>query len=690
MTPTDEAKVERRIEKLRQTNVSLARRLEEAHVARKDLVEMVYRAATEAAQSLDVRPVEPPPKRRKHAGTPEYALIALSDLQLGKRTPTYNTVVCERRVQEYARKVRELTDIQRSNRPIDEARVYMLGDMVEGEVIFPGQAFRIDASLYRQVTVDGPRIVTEFLRDLLSHFKKVHVVSVIGNHGRLGKRGDYHPESNSDLMLYRVCKTLFETMKEPRLTWEIPFTAGERSWYAVDVIGRHRYMLFHGDQMRGGGFAGIPMYGFSRALQAWASGVIPKGFRYALCGHWHSMWSMPINNRILWVNGCFPAGAPVITPEGPRAIETLGEGDSVLSRDGTVQRVRKVWRNEATSLVYLGVKGLPKELALTPSHRVWAIKGQDANCKFKRHDRPAMTSGSAEADVPQWVAAELLSAGDWVHAPFPTQAATESCDPDLAWVYGLYLAEGHSTVDGGRLGRVCAVHFNMHQREAITHLARAKSVLDRHFDQGGHIYVRPSRHTSTLTYSGRANAEKWKIMFGHGAHNKFVPEHFHRFTPEVKRAVVQGWLDGDGTKNKLTGVVSGSTVSARLAWGIYMLASAAGMEPFIADRGSSDRPMPNRHYEVSLTAGQDVRWHKSERFLRVCHRRHGFVAVPVYDLEVDGEHSYVVNGVGVHNSTESDNTWVQEELKARSDPGQWLLFAHPHVGVTSEYRVWLK
>src|SRR5260370_39514499 len=92
-------------------------------------------------------------------------------------------------------------------------------------------------------------------------------------------------------------------MGEERRTWTIGVTAGERSWYAVDAVGRHRFMLFHGDQMRGGGFAGIPMYGLIRAVQAWATDPQFKGFRYAACGHWHSMWSMPINNRTLWING---------------------------------------------------------------------------------------------------------------------------------------------------------------------------------------------------------------------------------------------------------------------------------------------------------------------------------------------------------------------------------------------------
>ena len=36
-----------------------------------------------------------------------------------------------------------------------------VGDMVEGELIVPGQEHLIDAEVYNQVTVDAPRRVTQ-------------------------------------------------------------------------------------------------------------------------------------------------------------------------------------------------------------------------------------------------------------------------------------------------------------------------------------------------------------------------------------------------------------------------------------------------------------------------------------------------------------------------------------------------
>ena len=85
--------------------------------------------------------------------------------------------------------------------------VLALGDIVEGELIFPGQSHLIDSSLYRQVTVDGPRIMHTFFSILLENFKEVEVYWVIGNHGALGGRSrrDYNPETNADRMTPKGC-----------------------------------------------------------------------------------------------------------------------------------------------------------------------------------------------------------------------------------------------------------------------------------------------------------------------------------------------------------------------------------------------------------------------------------------------------------------------------------------------------
>ena len=276
------------------------RQLDKANSKGQDLVDAVYRAAKDAASALIIVPVpKPVPDRRK--GHAEVAVAILSDWQLGKKTPTSSSDVCEQRVAQYADKVIKLANIQRSNHPVREVRVWLLGDLVEGELIFPGQAHRIDSSLYRQVTLDGPRILANFLRKMLGSFDRVHVTAVIGNHGAIGGpvRRESHPETNADTMLYRIVNQI---VVDPRLTWNIADPAGERGWYAIDEIGTFRSLLFHGDQIRGG-FAGFPLYGLAKKVWGWQSGAVPESFTHAALGHWHTPDSKVLNHTVIWVNG---------------------------------------------------------------------------------------------------------------------------------------------------------------------------------------------------------------------------------------------------------------------------------------------------------------------------------------------------------------------------------------------------
>ena len=300
MSLLEDAKGEEAIEDLRRSNQSLLRQLDKAKASRDELVEAVYRAAKDAASALTIPPVPVPSKDKRH-GKPEVAVAMLSDWQLGKKTPTYSSEVCEQRVARYAEKVTRLAGIQRADHPVREVRVWLLGDLVEGELIFPGQAHRIDASLYRQVAVDGPRILGGFLRAMLGTFERVHVTAVIGNHGAIGGpvRREMHPESNADTMLYRIVQ---QVVTDPRLTWDIADPAGERGWYAIDTIGNLRTLLFHGDQIRGG-FAGFPLYGLAKKVWGWKSGAIGEPFDNAALGHWHTPDSKVLNQTVIWVNG---------------------------------------------------------------------------------------------------------------------------------------------------------------------------------------------------------------------------------------------------------------------------------------------------------------------------------------------------------------------------------------------------
>lgn len=277
------------------------RQLEAAKASKQELVEAVYRAAHDAAVALSYTAVPPPPKR-KAARNAEVAVAVLSDWQLGKVTPDYNSEVCEQRIRRYAEKVVELTAIQRADHPINALHVWLLGDLIEGELVFPGQAHRIDGGLYRQVALNGPRILADFLRTMLASFSSVSVTAVIGNHGAIGGpfRKEMAPDTNADRMLYRIVADRLSD--EKRLTWTIPDAQGERSWYAIDHIGSYSCLLFHGDQVRGG-FAGFPWYGLAKKVWGWKSGAIAEHFDDAAMGHFHTPTRATLNTTTVRVNG---------------------------------------------------------------------------------------------------------------------------------------------------------------------------------------------------------------------------------------------------------------------------------------------------------------------------------------------------------------------------------------------------
>lgn len=273
------------------------RELERTKATRLDLVEAAYRAAYDAAQAITVKPVKPPKPPKAGDRAPETAVLIVADWQLGKTTPDYTSEVAAERVRTYADKCARI--IAASPTPIEEAVLLVCGDLVEGELIFPGQAHAIDASLFRQTFLVG-ELLADLVRTVLAVTPAVRVRSCIGNHGAIGGRGrrEMHPETNADAMAYQVARLLLRD--EPRVEWPEPVTAGQRHWYeTVEVRGR-RWFLFHGDQIKSASF-GIPWYGYSKRLLGWATSVTP--FDYSASGHWHTAVRMQVNAITHWGAG---------------------------------------------------------------------------------------------------------------------------------------------------------------------------------------------------------------------------------------------------------------------------------------------------------------------------------------------------------------------------------------------------
>ena len=267
------------------------RALDEQKTKKAELVAAVYAAAKDAAAAVSIPPVPKPPKDKRRAD-PEAAVLLLADWQYGKTTPEYDSDIAKQRVERLTDKALRIIDYVRQHHPVPEVHVLMLGDLVEGELIFPGQSHRIDASLYRQ-TFEVGEMVANLLRRFAANVDTVKAEGVIGNHGAIGGpvRRESHPETNADAMAMQIARL---HLGSDRIDFPEPVTDNERHWYAIHEVMGRKWMLFHGDQVRG--YAGIPWYGFRKLVQGWYVTLGP--FQYAASGHWHQTIREDINGII--------------------------------------------------------------------------------------------------------------------------------------------------------------------------------------------------------------------------------------------------------------------------------------------------------------------------------------------------------------------------------------------------------
>lgn len=283
---------------LRSELTRLAKENERLKSRNYEQVQALYSGIKDGLSSLDFPKIKKP-HLKQVTGEAEVAAIIGADWQLGKVTPTYNTEIAEQRIEYYTDKVIEMTNIQRSDHPVKDARIWFLGDMGEGENIFSGQASLIESSAYAQFIVDLPRIAGNMIRRLLSNFETIHFVGVPGNHGRLGTKDlPYNKESNMDRIFYKVLEYIFKD--EPRITFEVPDGHGEMGFYAVDHVGNLGTLLMHGYQ-----FKSInSISAMKTKVLGYKSGAIEDtDWDQLWVGHWHQVMKHVFGPSVFHISG---------------------------------------------------------------------------------------------------------------------------------------------------------------------------------------------------------------------------------------------------------------------------------------------------------------------------------------------------------------------------------------------------
>lgn len=244
-----------------------------------EYTEAVYSATRDGMLSIGHPDPLPPAPKRDRRRSPEVALLHFTDWQMGKRTPSYDSEICEQRVHTIARKTVKLTEVQRADHPVNKLRLMLGGDMIENVGIFPGQAYEVDSGAYEQV-FRAAALLEQVIRYFLGNYREIEVDEVIGNHGRIGRKGDSPREDNLDAFVYRIAREKLGDFSA-RLKWNVP-----DDFYAGIVEGEYRALLIHGDQVKqwGGNFPG---HGLLKKATAWKAGGIDFRFSDVYLGHLH-------------------------------------------------------------------------------------------------------------------------------------------------------------------------------------------------------------------------------------------------------------------------------------------------------------------------------------------------------------------------------------------------------------------
>jgi len=232
----------------------------------------------------------------------EIAVLHISDVQYGKVTESYSSDVARERLLQLAAHAMRIIDVRKRAAKITELRLYLGGDIIEGQTIFKGQAYRIDAPVYVQAIHGASASLAKVVLQLLQVVQRIQVFCVRGNHGR----DDDGSPGNWDNVTYEMLKYRLlggddvpgGSTGRSEIARRLSFQDIGKTWYAVDRVYDWGNLIVHGDQFRGA-FLGN---GFRTRASGWIDSI-PEAWDYLWFGHFHQHGAMVLNRRVLLANG---------------------------------------------------------------------------------------------------------------------------------------------------------------------------------------------------------------------------------------------------------------------------------------------------------------------------------------------------------------------------------------------------
>jgi len=328
---------------------------------------------------------------------------------------------------------------------------------------------------------------------------------------------------------------------------------------------------------------------------------------------------------------CFRGDTPVLTRRGVVPIADVRAGDLALTHRG---RWRRVVRTGSKVAPVVSIKGQgTAELVATPDHPIWTRD-------YKRW-RGGGRIWKEMWTEPEWAPAQRSAGRRWA---MPTAVPSDTVEwPVDPWLVGRWLADGWADSDRGE---VCWAIGDDKRQEFESRCSGAIAS-----EQDG---------CARYTLYGVSEIARWLINgFGCGAADKTMPAWALGADEATRSALLDGYLAGDAHRIGPS-AHKAVTVSRLLACGVRLLANSLGRD---VSEVRNDPPPTKEMYDGRVVNQRPwyaitIRGPNPRR--RYVHRRdgHAWMLVrsvedagdaTVYDLEVEEDHSFVADGIVVHN-----------------------------------------
>lgn len=381
------------------------------------------------------------------------------------------------------------------------------------------------------------------------------------------------------------------------------------------------------------------------------------------------------------IGGCLLRGQEIYTSAGVKAVEDVEVGDLVLTHRGRFRPVvRTMTRRYEGGGFRMHLSGrYSRTLTLTEEHPI-LIRTRDGRLDWTKPGeivagRPGKREGASAWN--SWVclpkleqkpyiidmATVLPASGGWSfrpnamksyrrhHAPceWPVPRMLE-IDADLAYLMGVYAAEGHLGVRQGEPnGRIGTTH-HISEQFIVDRIGRVANRF------GAQLISRPRGGYRERTINAEFNCLPIALLLadtvGRGASSKTVPAGIMTAPLDVKRSFVRGLLDGDG---RTLGIPSNTknradlrTTSPHLAWGLRALLADEGFFPHV---GRKSRAPFQDIYQVPYNPLRSFAYGKHDEsfsYRPVARVDEIRIEDDVFNFEVEEDNSYVSDFV-LHN-----------------------------------------